>query len=297
MSSSEIPVDWQGLISEYELEDAKPHLIGEGWCSRCYRLTNDVVVKIPKASDGWLEVWKEARTVDFIAQDIDDVRLPTPIVGSANQFSPNGFFAARFVDGVPWGSTGNNDASGLAVAQTLGRSLRRIHGLTPTSELSRLLPHDDHVTEYAGLEDEAMRRIRHRLGASFMNTVSMEVNRIVRSDHMTNFAPSLVHADLSSEHILVSASETPAVGIIDWGDAAMGDPDRDFLHLWLDFGEVFLQECLTAYGHSSAAGELIPKLRDMELLGTLYEIVYAGEHGLPGDEDGSWDDLEDWFSR
>ncbi len=52
MGSTNFPVDWQDLISEYDLPDAGPHFIVEGWYSRGFSLANAVVVKIPKAING-----------------------------------------------------------------------------------------------------------------------------------------------------------------------------------------------------------------------------------------------------
>ncbi len=48
------------------------------------------------------------------------------------------------------------------------------------------------------------------------------------------FKPTLTHADLSVENILVSPQNRRLNGILDWGYAQIGDPALDFSHLMID---------------------------------------------------------------
>ena len=48
-------------------------------------------------------------------------------------------------------------------------------------------------------------------------------------DSLTGFQPALVHADLGAEHLLVRDGRL--AGVIDWGDAGIGDPALDYA--WL----------------------------------------------------------------
>ena len=45
-------------------------------------------------------------------------------------------------------------------------------------------------------------------------------------DSLTGFTPSVIHGDLGAEHMLVHDGRLAAV--IDWGDAALGDPALDY---------------------------------------------------------------------
>ena len=45
-------------------------------------------------------------------------------------------------------------------------------------------------------------------------------------DSLTGFTPSVIHGDLGAEHMLVRDGRLAAV--IDWGDAAVGDPALDY---------------------------------------------------------------------
>ncbi|HEY7782330.1 MAG TPA: phosphotransferase, partial [Ktedonobacterales bacterium] len=60
------------------------------------------------------------------------------------------------------------------------------------------------------------------------------------------FAPALVHGDLSSDHILYDRAAGHLGGIIDFGDAGIYDPISDFVGL-IDYGDAFLQAALAAH--------------------------------------------------
>ena len=71
------------------------------------------------------------------------------------------------------------------------------------------------------------------------------------SDYLANprlweFAPVLVHADLSSDHILYDRAAGRLGGIIDFGDTGISDPVSDFVGL-VDYGPAFLHAALAAH--------------------------------------------------
>ena len=45
-----------------------------------------------------------------------------------------------------------------------------------------------------------------------------------------------IHGDLGAEHVFVDDGRI--TGVIDWGDAAIGDPDLDLGRLMRDFGSI-----------------------------------------------------------
>ena len=49
----------------------------------------------------------------------------------------------------------------------------------------------------------------------------------------TDFKPTLIHGDLSSENILFDPRTHRLTGILDWSYAQVGDPALDFSHLYL----------------------------------------------------------------
>ena len=112
---------------------------------------------------------------------------------------------------------------------------------------------------------------RERFGSRF--------DRFVDDDANWRFAPCLTHGDLGPEHVLVTPAGDLA-GVIDWEEADIGDPVRDFayvLHAMPGAGE----RVLVTYGGSPDPG-FRDRGRFTFLLMPWLEVV----HGLDTDEDG-----------
>ena len=84
-----------------------------------------------------------------------------------------------------------------------------------------------------GFVESALLKVPRRLGGGVSRLVRAEVSRVLGEESYSDFAPSLIHGDLHSAHVLV-ADRT--LGIIDWGDSGMGNPETDFLPLYQEFG-------------------------------------------------------------
>jgi aminoglycoside 2''-phosphotransferase len=61
------------------------------------------------------------------------------------------------------------------------------------------------------------------------------------------FAPVLIHGDLAEEHILCDPSRKVINGVIDWEDAAVGDPALDFTGLFWTGGQPAVESILASY--------------------------------------------------
>lgn len=61
------------------------------------------------------------------------------------------------------------------------------------------------------------------------------------------YNPCLIHGDLAFNNIMFD-SQSMQVGIIDFGNVSIGDPDYDFFYLYADYGEDFYHKVLTYYG-------------------------------------------------
>jgi aminoglycoside 2''-phosphotransferase len=61
-----------------------------------------------------------------------------------------------------------------------------------------------------------------------------------------DFAPTLCHGDLTSDHILFDAERGELAGIIDFGDLTIGDRAGEFTW-WAEYGDDFFHSALAAY--------------------------------------------------
>ena len=88
------------------------------------------------------------------------------------------------------------------------------------------------------------------------------------------FQPVLIHRDLGGEHILCDVDSGMVAGIIDWEDAAIGDPALDFVGLLCDAGRAFAEQVLAAY-QGQVGGTLWQRTVFYARICPLYEVQFG----------------------
>ena len=133
--------------------------------------------------------------------------------------------------------------------------------------------------EYRALYETVQRRVLPLLDEPAQDNLSRTWLEFVDDPANFQFQPALIHRDLSGEHILFDPGQGRITGIIDWEDAAIGDPAFDFTGL-LDYGPEFVQGVLAAYGGPRDGG-MLNRARFYYAIGPCYEVLYGLECALP----------------
>lgn len=134
------------------------------------------------------------------------------------------------------------------------------------------------------LEDKALliRILKEEqlLTAEFLGHIELIYDNILNNAVLFDYSPCLVHNDFSAGNMIFR--ENRLVGVIDFGDFIIGDPDNDFLCLLDrsedDFGKDFGRRVLRYYQHKN------PKIaeRKAELNDAYWaidQIIYGYERG------------------
>jgi aminoglycoside phosphotransferase (APT) family kinase protein len=177
----------------------------------------------------------------------------------------------RKIEGTPL----SHDATAVAgiLPERLGRFLYDLHLVPP---------------ELVGLRTSAPAAWRERLGVQLADfrervvplldpgerTAALEAfDGFIGDDRNFRFATGIVHADLGPEHVLAGPGGDLA-GVIDWGDAGIGDPAIDFA--WLLHAEpVELGDrALAAYG-GPADERFLDRVAFYHRIGPWHEVVYG----------------------
>jgi aminoglycoside phosphotransferase (APT) family kinase protein len=248
--------------SERELEPARvvrvvdrqfPHLapsraefLAEGWDSDAYLVNDDWVLRFPKRKEVEAGQDVERALLPRLAP-----LLPLPIPRPALLGTPCVEFPFRFlgyarIGGEPAESFPVEDVDALRCARALGSFLSRLHAF-PIGEARALgvrepPPLDPAVlaatlrSRWADVAPVLPHGLRER-EERFFTAVLLPSSPL---------APRLAHDDLRPDHILLDANGTVA-GVIDWGDAALGDPAADFAGLVAWLGEPFARAVLEHY--------------------------------------------------
>ncbi|MFN8098087.1 MAG: aminoglycoside phosphotransferase family protein [Dermatophilaceae bacterium] len=145
------------------------------------------------------------------------------------------------VAGVPVAQTRPRDDARLGAA--LGRVLAQVHAV-PVEGLDKALGTIDSEGWLAHRSAEVA-RVADRLGERDREMAERFLNRPAPR-HPERIV--LCHNDLGEDHIFVDPESQELTGIIDWSDAMLGDPARDFALVLFDLGDAALEAALAAYG-------------------------------------------------
>lgn len=184
--------------------------LAPGWASDPYVVDGQLVAHFPRNAEvaGWLD-WDTA-ILRFVESALGStLRVPrVQYRGCPSEHFPHGFLVCDFIPGVPFDSTDEPVPNRLA--RELGEALTHIHAV-PVESAAEVGVTQPEWDEFSG-------------------------------------ALSFLHGDFGPANIIVDPSTGRLEGIIDWGNAQLGDRARDFHRLVLDRGWTFTKGVLQAYG-------------------------------------------------
>lgn len=140
---------------------------------------------------------------------------------------------------------------GSRLAAHLGRALAALHDIPPDALDACGLP------AYTA-EEYRTRRLSEVDRAAGTGQVPAGLlarwERALEQVAHWHFMPTLVHGDLTGEHILVEGSDGDATvsGLLDWDDACVADPADDLAFLTVDTADEALDTVLEAYAMERA---------------------------------------------
>lgn len=248
---------------------------GEGWDTVSYLINGDLVAQFP-SSDGTPA--NDLRHLQVLLPEIGkevSAPIPSPVFSSAED-PPCIIYP--LIEGVPM-----DLAHDGIWPERLGRFLYDLHLVPP---------------EYVGMRSRGVEALRaerraemvakHELIDPILEADERErtdafIRDFLDDDANWRFSPCLHHGDIGPPHVLVGETGDLA-GVIDWGDAEVGDPAGDFawiLHAMADVGE----RALAAYG-----GEPDARFRRRAL--ALYRLMPWSDikRGLETDDPGLVDE-------
>ena len=200
-----------------------------------------------------------ARRVSLLARVGPRVSLPVPEV--VRTLPEAGLVVVRRVPGAPLLDlpTARRDALAPRVADALGGLLAELH-TWPRAECDDLADVDDYAPADWQRETAAL---AGDLAARLDAEQRRDLDRFLDSPVPAPAAGLvLTHHDLGIEHVLVDDAPGGSggiTGVIDWDDAAIGDPAHDFGLILRDLGPAALDRALAAYarqgGRPSGLGE------------------------------------------
>ena len=259
-----------------ELKLTSARRFGEGWDFELWEANGELLFRFPKRAEGVEALVIAAKLLRELAPALDTpIPEPAQVSDGVDAF-PMPFFSYRRLPGEPLGKA--DDAGGEVAAET-GAFLSELHRFPAqrATELGvRTFTAESWHDEYAEFRERTDNEVTCLLSPDEQQAVATFWDGFLDDDHHFQFRPALIHADLGLEHLLVDRDRNHLLGVIDFGDARVGDPALDFVVFNGTFGDAVVAaydgEIDETFAHRAAAYLQI---------GPFYEVIYGQEMDQP----------------
>ena len=223
-------------------------ILGQGLDSIAYLVNNEYIFKQSKHDAARINLKKEIQVLDYLKGKIT-LQIPD-IEYYSEEYSVCGYKEIKGNKLTLSIYKSLRDDEKDMLAQDIASFLREMHTL-PLPNIAGLELHviDDYRSDYETLRET----IYDIISDKSKEYVDDLYKRILNDERISQYVKALCHNDLSCNHIIIQNSKV--VGIIDFGDAAITDRDKDFVYLLEDsseeIGRGFGIKVLEYYNHPS----------------------------------------------
>ncbi|WP_169814731.1 phosphotransferase family protein [Nocardia crassostreae] len=287
---SELAGDWAEKVGGMLAGSVRPELargtvrvLGEGMESVAVLVTSEegeFVVRMPKGVDGAEGIAQEARLLPELGERVSVV-IPRFAFLAANPIGPG---ECCVYPAVPGDSVGEDvwRARGLLergeTARVIAGFIGEVQGFPVERARELGVLERDMRAEYG----EDLERIRAEVIPLLPRAEGRELlarwEGYLGEDENFAYAPTLIHADISLDHVLLSGDRIS--GVIDFGDAQIGDPDYDLCYLWPEAGAEFVRRVRECRGLELDA-RLAAKLDFWASSDSAIDVLHAIDHAMP----------------
>ena len=208
------------------------------------------IFRFPRRSEVERQLEKEIALLPELAPTLS---FPIPqfvFAWDGGQAWEQPFVGYRKIPGIPLDEDLGGHGQSNVLAQQLARFLSELHSFSPNRAEALGVPSYSPAQWRDGYQ-EMYTRVQNQVFPLLSPSAGKDHRALwdgfLECDACLQFRPVLIHHDLGAEHILCDPEQGSISGIIDWGDAAVGDPALDFVGIDYSFGREFTASVLASY--------------------------------------------------
>jgi aminoglycoside 2''-phosphotransferase len=234
--------DVRRCFPELELRSWRP--LGEGWMNRALLINETHVFRFAKDADAAQDLAKEGALLPLIAARTS-LRVPCfEFVGrqsSGLAFAGYPIIAGELLSPERFEALTSREQ--LHLAEQLSQLMTALQSIPRELCERAQLTAADHRNKC--LEDrQALRQVYPQLAPGTRDYMEQRFDEFLNCGRFFDYTPRLIHADLSLDHLVWSNSARELLGVIDFGDLALADPDYEYLYLFEELGPEFTKQVM-----------------------------------------------------
>lgn len=221
-------------------------ILGQGLDSIAYRVNNEYIFKMSKHDEAKENLKKEIKVLNYLKGKLS-LQIPT-IEFYSEKYSVCGYkeIKGEKLTKEIYNSMSKEEQECLA--HSIAQFLKELHSL-PLPDIDDL--ELDVVEDYKGDYESLKELIYNDIPKKSQEYLDSLFRRILSDERIIKYTRVLCHNDLSCNHIIMQNNRV--VGIIDFGDVAITDRDKDFIYLLEnsseELGRDFGLKVLNYYNH------------------------------------------------
>jgi aminoglycoside 2''-phosphotransferase len=224
--------------------------ITRGWDSFVLEINGELIFRFPMRDDVMAYLQKELQLLPLLEPALS---VPIPhfaYVGHGDASYPYTFVGYRKLDGVSLEDERITSEQLVALAPALALFLSELHRFSVAQAAQAGV--QDHTPEqwrelYRERYIDLQQRVFPLLDEELRAKSAQIWEHFLDDRSIFTFQPALIHADLACEHVFCDLQRGALTGVIDWGDATIGDPALDFVGLHRRHGQAFTERVLARY--------------------------------------------------
>jgi len=265
---------------EVSIERCEPVL--GGWDHIMLLVNREWIFRIPRRPECEATLEKEARLLPLLAPSLP---LPVPRYEFVwrGGVSPRIVVGYRHIPGVRLGPKVLGGPHGATVAGQIAAFLTALHAFPLQRAASVGVSVGDPTTwrkEYASFFRWVQREAFPALDSRERQWTTDICEDFLGNAANFRFTTALLHRDLAMEHVLYDPASGDVTGVVDWGDASVGDPAFDFAGILADLGESAVRAVLKEYRGPKDAG-MMDRACFFANISPFYGIIYGRLLGHP----------------
>ena len=242
----------------------KSNMLLDGWDNLVLEVNNELIFRFTRRPEILEQHLKELELLPLLNKHLT-LQVPEPIYHQTD--SPPYYTGYKKIPGKPITKETNQET----IIHTLTEFLRELQQIDHNSlqKTPRFTP-NSWKKEYHELYQRITKEAYPSLGPQIQSRITKEFNAFLETK--LQFKPTICHRDLGIEHILESGNRI--TGIIDWGDACIGDPAFDLTGIFMGLGEDIARSISNQIG---CPIEYLERARFYSKIAPFYEYLYGKE--------------------
>lgn len=261
----------KAILKKYpELTNSNFEADVSGWTNFAIKVDRKYLFRFPRHDEAYIAINKEYKILDILNKKLpSNIKVPKYIFSNLENDYP--YVGYELIDGKFLSKAVFENLSIEEKEKVLNAMIEFLNILHSVDYHELGLEPTNSIEWYKDLYD----RVQSVCFKYFDDDLKIKTidlfENFFNDETMHNYKPTLVHGDLSEDHILVTQN---GVGIIDFGDLMVFDPAYDFIWAYI-CGTEFYEKLLNRY-KGSKDKYFKHRIRDFHIIRPPYDgIIYA----------------------